>query len=85
MLLSPKSRRERDLPDWTVDVRFRYHMLMLLDATLISMGPKRIEMPEDCITLGQHPDVDCIYRTSDGPDTRDQDTSKHQAPSAASG
>lgn len=40
---------------------FHYLMLMLLDATLVSIGPKRPKMPEKCIILGQHPDVDCMY------------------------
>ncbi|KAJ5784516.1 uncharacterized protein N7503_009728 [Penicillium pulvis] len=52
---------------------------MLPDAMLVSMGPERPKVSEDCIILGQHPDVDCMDQTSDEANTRDQDVSKRQA------
>ncbi|KAJ5994345.1 hypothetical protein N7451_010069 [Penicillium sp. IBT 35674x] len=52
---------------------------MLLDAMLVSMESKRPKMSEDCIILGQHPDVDLMGQTSDEVNTRDRDVSKRQA------
>jgi hypothetical protein len=67
VVLRKKSRRERDLPDWRMGMLFfSLSYAYAPDVTLVSAGLKRLKMPEDRIILGQHPNMDCMYRTKDG-------------------